>query len=203
MTPRAVIFDLGGVVLDSPLEAIAGYEAANSIPAGAINRAIAKKGSNSAWARHERGEVDFATFCEELEAELAEEGLVVEVAEVMARIDLSLRPRQRLIQVIRQLRDRGIKVGAVTNSWSTLSDSRIDREFEIVVHSWQVGTRKPEPAIYQLVLERLGVAGPEAVYLDDIGANLKPAQALGMTTFKVSDEDSALAFLDSLFGLTP
>lgn len=198
---RAVIFDLGGVVLDSPLDAIAAYETANAIPPGAINRAVAQRGATSAWARHERGEIDIASFCEQWETELADEGLVVEAAEVMARIELTLRPRPRLLDWIRRLRTRGIKVGAVTNSWKTLSDAGIDDEFDVVVHSWREGVRKPEPAIYHLALERLGVKGPEAVYLDDIGANLKPAQELGMNTFKVTDEEAAVTFLASLFGL--
>lgn len=197
---RAVIFDLGGVVLDSPLAAIAAYEAANAIPSGAINRAVAKRGATSAWARHERGEIDFAAFCQDWEAELAEEGLVVEAAEVMARIELTLRPRPRIIDFIRRLRTRGIKVGAVTNSWETLGDAGIDDEFDVVVHSWREGVRKPEPAIYHLVLQRMEIEGRETVYIDDIGGNLKPARELGMTTFKVTDEEAALGFLASLFG---
>ena len=62
--------------------------------------------------------------------------------------------------------------------------------------------RKPEPAIYHMACERLGIAPSEAVYLDDLGINLKPAKALGMTTIKVTDPDVAIAELERVTGLS-
>ena len=63
-----------------------------------------------------------------------------------------------------------------------------------------VGLRKPDPRIYELVLSKLGVEAPEAVYLDDLGINLKPARAMGMTTIKVGDPEVALAELAGILG---
>ena len=63
------------------------------------------------------------------------------------------------------------------------------------------GVRKPEPAIYELVLERLGVDAHECVFLDDLGPNLKPARAMGMTTIKVADPAVALRELGAAIEL--
>jgi putative hydrolase of the HAD superfamily len=70
----------------------------------------------------------------------------------------------------------------------------------VIVESSRVGLRKPDPAIYQLVCDELEVEPHEAVFLDDLGVNLKPARALGMTTIKVVDPDAALAELEAVVG---
>ena len=71
-----------------------------------------------------------------------------------------------------------------------------------MLESSKVGVRKPEPAIYEMACERLGISPHEAVYLDDLGINLKPAKAMGMATIKVADPDVAIAELEQLTGLS-
>jgi putative hydrolase of the HAD superfamily len=73
--------------------------------------------------------------------------------------------------------------------------------FDLVIESSLVGARKPEPRFYQLALERLGIEPQQAVYLDDLGINLKPARALGMTTIRVESPGQALAELEQVLGL--
>jgi putative hydrolase of the HAD superfamily len=70
----------------------------------------------------------------------------------------------------------------------------------VVVESSKVGLRKPDTAIYELVCDELGVSPSDAVFLDDLGVNLKPARAMGMTTIKVADPDDALAELEKIVG---
>jgi putative hydrolase of the HAD superfamily len=72
--------------------------------------------------------------------------------------------------------------------------------FDVVLESSRLGLRKPEPAFYELACERLDVKPDEAVFLDDLGVNLKPAKAMGMTTIKVSDPDTAIAELETVVG---
>ena len=62
------------------------------------------------------------------------------------------------------------------------------------------GVRKPDPAVYRLACDRLGIEASEAVFLDDLGVNLKPARAMGMTTIKVTDPDAALTELETVVG---
>jgi putative hydrolase of the HAD superfamily len=72
--------------------------------------------------------------------------------------------------------------------------------FDVIVESSRVALRKPDPAIYRLVCDDLGVAPEEAVFLDDLGVNLKPARAMGVTTIKVTDPDRAIADLEQVVG---
>ncbi|MGQ0848615.1 MAG: HAD family hydrolase [Actinomycetota bacterium] len=193
-----MLFDVGGVVLDSPLKAIADYEQANRIPIGAINRLVAERGDSGAWARHERGEVDFSGFCDGLEAEASAVGFVLDPAELMARIAASVAVRHPVIEEIRRLRRSGIKTAAVTNNWQGLRHEELADEFDVMVESCREGVRKPDPEIYRRALERLSVHPAATLVLDDIGANLKTARAMGMETFKVDNLDDLLNRLRSI-----
>ena len=73
--------------------------------------------------------------------------------------------------------------------------------FDVVVESSVVGVRKPEPRFYELACELLEVAPEACLFLDDLGINLKPARAMGMTTIKVSEPAAALAELSTVLGL--
>ena len=76
----------------------------------------------------------------------------------------------------------------------------LPNRFDVFVQSWVEGIRKPDPRIYSITCDRLGVDPPECVFLDDIGSNLKPARRMGMTTIKVDDPDRALAELSDVLG---
>lgn len=198
MTFQALIFDLGGVVLGSPLEVIAGYESENQIPDGTINRHVASLGDGGAWGRHERGEIDFAEFCDLFEAELASAGIVVDPAVLLARIAAFASPRSAVLDEVRRLRSAGYKVCALTNSWESLPTSNLEKEFDFLVESWREGVRKPDREIFARTLERLGVGASDALMIDDLGPNLKVAREMGMETFKASDEAALMAFLRTL-----
>jgi putative hydrolase of the HAD superfamily len=71
---------------------------------------------------------------------------------------------------------------------------------DVVIESSKAGVRKPDPAFYKLACERLEIEPHDAVFLDDIGANLKTARAMGMTTIKVTDPDVAIAELEDVVG---
>jgi putative hydrolase of the HAD superfamily len=73
--------------------------------------------------------------------------------------------------------------------------------FDHVIESSVIGIRKPEPEFYRRALDIVGVGAAEAVFLDDLGINLKPARAMGMTTIKVVDADQALAELEAVVGI--
>jgi putative hydrolase of the HAD superfamily len=200
----AVVFDLGGVVLDSPLAAIARYEREHGLPPNAINHAVVAAGEAGAWARLERGELTAETFCAPFEADCRAYGLDVRADRLMADIAGATVPRPIMVEAIRRLRHHGLRVGALTNNWVTEQARPWDRLRELFhgfVESAAVGMRKPDPRMYQLICRELGVAPSETIFLDDIGANLKSARALGMTTIKVEDPERALRELGALLGL--
>jgi putative hydrolase of the HAD superfamily len=77
----------------------------------------------------------------------------------------------------------------------------IMQHFDAIVESSKTGIRKPDPRIYQMMCELLGVTPKACVYLDDLGINCKPAALLGMRAIKVLSEEQALADLESATGL--
>ena len=112
-----VLFDLGGVVMDSPLHAIARYERDHGLPANAINRVVATAGEAGAWARLERGELTVATFCTPFEADCRAQGVTVDSARLMVYVAEASVPRPQMLEAIRRIRARGLRVGALTNNW--------------------------------------------------------------------------------------
>jgi len=206
----AVIFDIGGVVQDSPLHVVARYERERGLEADAINRVVAEMGERGAWARLERGELTMQTFYAPFEADCRAQGIEVDARHLMARIAEASVPRPRMLEAIRRIRAGGRRVAALTNNWVTdtprppggeTARSRLDPHFDVFVESAVVGLRKPDPRIYALVCEKLGVAPPRVAFLDDIGRNLKPARELGMATIKVGDPEQALRELGALLEL--
>jgi putative hydrolase of the HAD superfamily len=204
---RAVIFDLGGVVMGSPLHAIAGYERELGIPAGFVNRLVVAGGNDGAWSRLERGELTLAGFLPAFDRECDAGGHAISARAMMERIAAATVPRPAMLGAIRRIRARGLATAALTNNW--VGDDRGDagpprdwlsQHFDVAVESSAVGLRKPDPRIYALALARLRVEAAEAIFLDDIGSNLKPARALGMATIKVDDPAHALAELAGILG---
>jgi putative hydrolase of the HAD superfamily len=202
MTVRAVIFDVGGVLITSPFDAFAHYEAANGLPPGLLRRLNATNPDTNAWARLERSEVDIAAFADLYEAEAAAAGYTLDGRAVLACLTGETRPE--MMGALRRCHER-LKTAVLTNNfvgpgtdggWASPLLDHVD----VVVESRQIGLRKPDPAIYRLVCDELGVTPPEAVFLDDLGVNLKPARALGMTTIKVTDPDEAIDELERAVG---
>jgi putative hydrolase of the HAD superfamily len=199
-----VLFDIGGVVQDSPLHAIARYERDHGLPADAINRAVVAAGERGAWSRLERGELTVEAWCAPFEADCRRHGVAVDARRLMAYIAEAGRERPQMLRAVARLRARGLRVGALTNNWvrdePEARPHRLRPHFDVVVESQAVGMRKPDPRIYELACRELGVTPPETAFLDDIGLNLKSARALGMHTIKVDEPDAALRELEALVG---
>jgi len=199
---RAVIFDLGGVVVGSPLEAIAAYEREHGIPAGSINRVVVGAGPGGAWSRLERGELTLDAFYPVFDRECAGAGCAISARTLLERVAAATVPRPAMLEAIRRIRARGLLAAAITNNWITedAGSGALRPHFDVFVESAAVGLRKPDPRIFRLACEQLGVEPAAAVFLDDIGANLKAARALGMTTIKVTEPAAALETLAGLLG---
>ncbi len=202
MAFRAVIFDLGGVVLGSPLHAIRDYERERGIARNAINRVVRDTGPGGAWSRLERGELEMETFFAAFEADCAAHGIEICARTMMQRMGEASEPRPAMLEAIRRIRAEGLAAAALTNNWVTENPAPnpLVPHFDQFFESSVLGMRKPDPRIYHHACGVLGVEPGHAVFLDDIGANLKPARALGMTTVKVDEPGAALAELGELLG---
>jgi putative hydrolase of the HAD superfamily len=206
---KAVLFDLGGVVLGSPLHAIRDYERELGLARNAINLVAANTAPSGAWSRLERGEIGMEAFYSAFEADCAAAGLTIDARVMMQKMSDSSAPRPVMLAAIAKLREDGFRVGALTNNWAHVENegkhsdgTRALRDhFDVFIESSVEGLRKPDPKIYQLACERLGVVPAEVIFLDDIGGNLKAALAMGMATIKVVEPETALVELSALVGI--
>lgn len=201
---KAVLWDFGGVILSSPFDAFARWEAETGLPPGFLRTVNAVDHHGNAWAKLERSEISLDEFCDLFEAEAKELGHVVDARQVLGLLYGDLRPQ--MVEALRRCKER-YRLGLLTNNIAIAEPGTRDdlaevlRLFDAILESSKLGIRKPEPRFYELACELLGVEPHEAVFLDDLGVNLKPARAMGMTTIKVADPDDALRELEAVLGL--
>ncbi len=208
---KAVLWDFGGVILSSPFEAFRRFEAQQGLPTDFIRGVNSRNPHGNAWAKFERGEVDAAAFGELFLAESTALGHALHGREILPLISGELRPR--MVAALKQVKAQ-YKIACLTNNMPLGHGpgmaQRADRAaaiadvmtlFDVVVESSKIGVRKPEPAFYLKACDLLGIQPTEAVFLDDLGINLKPAAAMGMRTIKVEDPDRALQELTKHIGM--
>ena len=211
MAVEAVLWDFGGVFTTSPFEAFNRYEAANGLPKDFIRSVNTGRPDTNAWARFERAELDRQGFDEAFLAESTALGHPVRGAEVLPLLAGEVRPR--MVEALKTSKAR-FKVGCITNNMAhghgpsmaaspegAARTASILLLFDAVIESSKAGVRKPDPRIYLMMCELLGVKPEVCIYLDDLGVNCKPAAQLGMTAIKVRSEDQALAELSAATGL--
>lgn len=203
---EAVLFDMGGVIVSGPWAGFAAYERANGLPEGLIRLINSTDPNSNAWAQMERGEIGLQEFAVAFEAEAAALGYRLDGAAVLNGLGGELIPD--MAEAVRRCSER-LKTGLLTNNYSPMASSERSAElaevlgwFDVVIESSVVGVRKPDPAFYTMACQALGVEPSTCVFLDDLGVNLKPARAMGMTTIKVVDPEEALAELEAAVGFS-
>ncbi len=210
-TPRAVLWDFGGVILSSPFEAFRAYEREAGLPEDFIRGVNARNPDTNAWAKMERSEVPLQDFVVLFEAEALELGHKVDGWRVLHSISGDIRPQ--MVEALRRCKS-AFRVACITNNMKSGEGPGMARSpdkakavaevmtlFEHVVESSALGLRKPDPRIYRHACDLLGVEPELCIYLDDLGINLKPARAMGMRTIKVGDPDVAIAELEAMVGI--
>ena len=203
---RAALFDFGGVISTSPFEAFTRYEIEHDLPADFVRGLNSTNPDTNAWARHERNELTFDEFCDAYEEEARRAGHRLDARGVIGCLAGDLRPE--MLEAIRRCHER-LRTGLITNNMASMTQGDEGNEtmltvveglFDVIIESSKAGVRKPDPRIYEMACEELGVPASEIVFLDDLGVNLKPAAAMGMTTIKVIDADKAIAELEAAVG---
>ncbi|MGH6986282.1 MAG: HAD-IA family hydrolase [Caulobacteraceae bacterium] len=216
---EAVIWDFGGVFTTSPFEAFNAFEAERGFPKDLIRRLNATNPDANAWALFERGEIDRAGFDRRFLAESSALGCPIAGAEILPLLAGAVRPR--MVAALKLCKTR-FKAGCITNNMAPdegrpnhrSGEGMVDGSgggeraagimalFDVIIESSKAGVRKPDPAIYRMMCEALGVEPSACVYLDDLGINCKPAATLGMKAIKVVSEDQTLTELAEATGLT-
>lgn len=207
---RAVLWDFGGVFTTSPFDAFNRYEAEHGLPRDFLRSVNARNPHNNAWALMERNEIDVDGFDRLFREESRALGHEVPGRDVLDLLSGDV--RDEMVEALRLIAGR-YRTACITNNMrmghgpAMAGDTRkaariaeILELFEVVIESSKIGMRKPEPGIYEMACRALEVRPTEAVYLDDLGINLKPAAAMGMRTIKVTGTDQALAALEQVLG---
>jgi putative hydrolase of the HAD superfamily len=206
---KAVLFDVGGVLVESPFRHMAPVAAAHGIDLRtfaqiAVGRGAYDDGTHP-WHRIERGEITVEQF-NAATAEMAV-GMGVMNFPPLPDIGTMLRPefvRSDMVALVGACRARGLHTSVVTNNIAEWTAWRglfpLADLFDDVIDSWEVGMRKPEARIYELAAQRLGVTPGECLFLDDMPENLVGAQAVGMQTVLVDESDSAVAEVTNRLG---
>lgn len=208
----AVIWDFGGVLTSSPFEAFNRFEADRGLPHDFIRKVNSTDPDTNAWALFERSEISAAEFDEKFAVEADRLGGNVRGQEVIDLLAGDIRPE--MVEALKRCKAK-FKVGCITNNVPAGKGAGMARSedkaakvsevmalFDHVIESSKIGIRKPDPKIYTMACEALGVDAAQSVYLDDLGINLKPARALGMTTIKVLNAAQALDDLEAAVGFS-
>ena len=203
-----VIFDFGGVITASPFEAFNRLEEERGLPRDLVRRINAADPDGNAWAKFERAEIDAAAFDTLFAAEAKAMGHILEGEAVLAVLAGAVRPA--MVAALDTLKASNFGIACITNNVPSGKGAGMARSeklaaevaaimarFDHVIESSKVGVRKPDPRIYEMMCEALGVEPGACIYLDDLGINCKPAAQLGMHAIKVTSGEQALADLSA------
>jgi epoxide hydrolase-like predicted phosphatase len=199
-----LICDFGGVLTTPLQEGFLAYQEESGVSleelGKAMGRAAEEHGDHPLFVL-ERGEITEAEFRARIEPHL-EDGF--DLARLRALYFERLEPNAQMIEFVRELRGRGVRAALLTNNvreWEPLWRSKLpelDELFEVVVDSAFVGLRKPDPAIFELTLERLGGVAPErCVFVDDLDVNCEAARRLGMAAVRFETAEQAIPRVES------
>tara|TARA_B100001029_G_scaffold35041_1_gene26682 strand:+ start:2014 stop:2658 length:645 start_codon:yes stop_codon:yes gene_type:complete len=206
---KAIFWDFGGVITSSPFEAFNVFEKNNNLPSDFLRKVNSTNPDDNAWAKLERSEVNLEEFNLLFEEESNELGHAVKGKEVIALLQGQIRPE--MVNALQKIKGKLIQA-CLTNNIQSLKKETFEENnvsvsgkhqeimklFDFVIESSKVNLRKPDPAFYKLACEKAEIEPFEAVFLDDLGINLRPAKILGMKTIKVIDSIDALQELQKL-----
>ena len=198
MNYKAVIWDFGGVITSSPFEAFNKFELDNNLPKDIIRTINSENPDDNAWAKFERNDIDINEFDTLFSKEADKKGFQISGKQVVKLLSGDI--RKPMVDFLLSLKE-SYKLGCITNNIQNSKDDKVNhlnqasqvmKIFDHIIESSKVGLRKPDPKIYYMSCDALGVRPEECIYLDDLGINLKPARKIGMTTIKVIDPNEAI-----------
>jgi len=203
---EAVITDFGGVLTTPLLDSFAAFQDSSGISLESLGKAMAavaaRDGAHPLFEL-ETGRMTEAAFLAALASELTDQlGRPIELHGFGEDYFANLHPNEKMIDYMRSLRDRGLRLAICTNNvrewesrWRAMLP--IDEIFDVVVDSAFVGTRKPEPRIYEITLERVGATAEQAVFIDDVEHNADAARDLGLHAVWFRSTDQAISEIES------
>jgi epoxide hydrolase-like predicted phosphatase len=198
---RGLLVDFGGVLTTNVFESFRAFCEAEGLEPNTVKEMFRSRGDGLELLRQlERGELTVEEFEPKFAAVL---GIEARAEGMVERLFSGVGPDEPMIEAVRRVRAAGVPTGLISNSWgrTTYDEQLIDELFDATVISGDVGLHKPEPEIFHLGAERLGVPPPECVFVDDLRENCEGAEAVGMTAILHRGADSTLPELERLLGL--
>jgi epoxide hydrolase-like predicted phosphatase len=190
----ALLIDWGGVLTTSMLGSFDAFGRREGVDVRAAFKDDPE--ARGALIELETGRIDIAAF----EQRLAK-ALDVDPTDLARRLTQDVRPDREMLDAVKRFHDQGVATALVSNSWRE-DDYDVDDLFDLIVLSGNLGIRKPDPRIYTHAVEQLGVDPRRCVFVDDLGGNLKPAKALGMSTIRHVEASSTISQLKRLLSPT-
>ncbi|HEX4280894.1 MAG TPA: HAD family phosphatase [Solirubrobacteraceae bacterium] len=206
---EAIISDFGGVLTSPLLEGFTGVVESSGISLESLGKAmvaIAERQKSNPLFELETGRMTEAAFMDALSDQLsADHGSDVGLDGFGERYFEHLHPNDRMSEYMRELRGRGYKMAICTNNvrewearWRAMLP--VDEIFEVVVDSAFVGSRKPEPRIYEITLERLGASPEMTLFVDDVEVNCEGARKLGIGAVRFRSTEQAIGEIEAALG---
>ena len=204
---KAVISDFGGVLTTPLVRSFIAFQEHSGVSFEQLGHAMARLAESDGehpLYRLEKGQISEQEFLSRLSEELGG----VPLTGFSERYFEHLHPNDEMIELMRGLRERGLRMALLTNNvreWEALWRAKlpdIDEIFEVVVDSAFVGMRKPDPEIYQLTVERLGdgIVAADCIFIDDSDVNCHAAEALGMTAVHYRENEQAIPEIRAALG---
>lgn len=208
---KAVFWDFGGVIAESPFVAMNRYEQEQGLPENFLRLTNAENPDSNAWACFERGEISLDEFDQRFLEETRRRGHPVPGRSLLPLLAVNVRPG--MLEIIDLIGANWLQAcltnnlpvghgaGMSNDDDQAASVTEVMQRFSFVLESSKAGARKPEPAFYLQACRMADVEPEQVVFLDDLGINLKPARQLGMTTIKVVEASAAITELEQVLAL--
>jgi putative hydrolase of the HAD superfamily len=199
---RGLLVDFGGVLTTNVFESFRSFCEAEGLEPNTVKEMFRARGEGLDLLRQlERGELTVEEFEPKFAAVL---GISERAEGMVERLFSGVAPDERMVGAVRAAKESGIPTGLISNSWggTTYDLALIEELFDAVVISGEVGLHKPEPEIFRMGAERLGVPAKECVFVDDLRENCEGAEAVGMTAILHRGAESTVPELERLLGLS-
>ncbi|MFJ6076298.1 HAD-IA family hydrolase [Streptomyces sp. NPDC093065] len=199
---KGLVLDFGGVLTTPLIASALAFEQRAGLPEGTLLTGLYLHPEGIRLTRElERGAITQSQW-----NSAAGRSLGIPSDNLMGRIFAGLRPEPSVIAAAAAARRAGVRVGILSNSvglhpWNLYDGYEVERRYDAVVLSGEVGMRKPDPEIFRLVLERLGLSARECVFVDDTAHHLPAAAALGFAVVHAEDPAKTVAELEALLGV--
>jgi epoxide hydrolase-like predicted phosphatase len=198
---RGLIVDFGGVLTTNVFDSFRAFGEAEGLDPQTVKRAFREDPEALELLRElERGDIDVDDFEPRFGGLIG----VSDTDGLVGRLFGGVGPDERMLQAVRRAGEQGINCGLISNSWGaglSYDMSLLDELFDGIVISGEVGMHKPEPAIYILGAERIGLHAEDCVFVDDLRENCAGAEEVGMTAILHRGADKTVPELERIFGL--